>query len=173
MDAQELRDKQQPLKKQYRENPGSALYVLHAEGRLHQERIAVRMRSENKGREVGLHPATGGDGSFACSGDMVLEALAACAGVTLLAVATAMDIRIKDGFVRAEGELDFRGTLGVARDVPVGFKTIRLQFDLATDAEEKQLATLLRLTERYCVVHQTLSRSPGLSLSYQRQTADV
>jgi uncharacterized OsmC-like protein len=173
MNAQELRDKQQPLKKQYRANPDSALYVLHAEGRLHQDRIAVALSSNSSGKEVGLHPATGGDGSFACSGDMVLEALAACAGVTLLAVATAMDIRIKDGRVRAEGDLDFRGTLGVARDVPVGFKTIRLQFDLATDAEEKQLATLMRLTERYCVVHQTLSRPPGLSLSYQRQTADA
>ena len=173
MNAQELRDKQQPLKKRYRETPQSALHVLHAEGRLHQDRIAVQISSASAGREVGLHPATGGDGSLACSGDMVLEALAACAGVTLLAVATAMDIRIKDGRVRAEGDLDFRGTLGVARDVPVGFKAIRLQFDLATDAEEKQLATLMRLTERYCVVHQTLSRPPGLSLSYQRQTADA
>jgi uncharacterized OsmC-like protein len=167
MDAQELRDKQQPLKKQYRENPESALYVLHAEGRLHQERIAVAMSSSVNGREVGLHPATGGDGSFACSGDMVLEALAACAGVTLLAVATAMGIRIKDGTVKAEGDLDFRGTLGVARDVPVGFKAIRLQFDLAADADEKQMATLMRLTERYCVVRQTLNGSADVSLSYR------
>jgi uncharacterized OsmC-like protein len=172
MNAQELRDKQQPLKKQYRENPGSALYVLHAEGRLHQDRIAVRMSSAAEGREVGLHPATGGDGSFACSGDMVLAALAACAGVTLLAVATAMDLRIKDGIVKAEGDLDFRGTLGVARDVPVGFKAIRLQFDLDTDAEDKQLATLMRLTERYCVVRQTLNGTAGLSLSYERRSAD-
>jgi uncharacterized OsmC-like protein len=172
MNAQELRDKQQPLKKQYRENPGSALYVLHAEGRLHQDRIAVRMSSAAEGREVGLHPATGGDGSFACSGDMVLAALAACAGVTLLAVATAMDLRIKDGIVKAEGDLDFRGTLGVARDVPVGFKAIRLQFDLDTDAEDKQLATLMRLTERYCVVRQTLNGTAGMSLSYERRSAD-
>jgi len=167
MNAQELRDKQQPLKKQYRENPESALYILHAKGRLHQDRIAVAMSSSVNGREVGLHPAAGGDGSFACSGDMVLEALAACAGVTLLAVATAMGIRIDDGYVSAEGDLDFRGTLGVARDVPVGFKAVRLQFDLDTDAHEKQLASLFRLTERYCVVHQTLSGSPGMSLSYR------
>jgi uncharacterized OsmC-like protein len=172
MNAQELRDKQQPLKKQYRENPGSALYVLHAEGRLHQDRIAVRMSSAAEGREVGLHPATGGDGSFACSGDMVLAALAACAGVTLLAVATAMDLRINDGIVKAEGDLDFRGTLGVARDVAVGFKAIRLQFDLDTDAEDKQLATLMRLTERYCVVRQTLNGTAGMSLSYERRSAD-
>jgi uncharacterized OsmC-like protein len=167
MNAQELRDKQQPLKKQYRETPESALYVLHAEGRLHQDRIAVQMSSASNGREVGLHPATGGNGSFACSGDMVLEALAACAGVTLLAVATAMDIHIKEGTVKAEGDLDFRGTLGVARDVPVGLKAVRLSFDLDTDADEKQKASLLRLTERYCVVHQTLSRSPALSISYK------
>jgi len=167
MDAQELRNKQQPLKRQYRENPESARYVLHAEGRLYQERIAVQLHSDKMGREVGLHPATGGDGSFACSGDMVLEALAACAGVTLLAVATAMEIRIKDGTVKAEGDLDFRGTLGVARDVPVGFKAIRLQFDLATDADEKQMATLMRLTERYCVVRQTLNGSADVSLSYR------
>jgi uncharacterized OsmC-like protein len=167
MNAQELRDKQQPLKKQYRENPESALYVLHAEGRLHQDRIAVQMSSASDGREVGLHPATGGDGSFACSGDMVLEALAACAGVTLLAVATAMEIRVKDGLVKAEGDLDFRGTLGVARDVPVGFKAIRLKFDLDTDADDKQLATLMRLTERYCVVRQTLNGSTEMSLTYR------
>jgi uncharacterized OsmC-like protein len=167
MNAQELRDKQQPLKKQYRENPESALYVLHAEGRLHQDRIAVQMSSASDGREVGLHPATGGDGSFACSGDMVLEALAACAGVTLLAVATAMEIRVKDGLVKAEGDLDFRGTLGVARDVPVGFKAIRLKFDLDTDADDKQLATLMRLTERYCVVRQTLNGSTDMSLTYR------
>lgn len=173
MNAQELRDKQQPLKKQYRENPKSALYLLHAEGRLHQDRIAVKILSGAAGKEVGLHPATGGDGSFACSGDMVLEALAACAGVTLLAVATAMDIRIKDGRVRAEGDLDFRGTLGVARDVPVGFKAIRLHFDLETDADDRQVTTLIRLTERYCVVHQTLSVSPRLALSYHRQAVDA
>jgi uncharacterized OsmC-like protein len=167
MNAQELRDKQQPLKKQYRENPESALYVLHAEGCLHQDRIAVQMSSASDGREVGLHPATGGDGSFACSGDMVLEALAACAGVTLLAVATAMEIRVKDGLVKAEGDLDFRGTLGVARDVPVGFKAIRLKFDLDTDADDKQLATLMRLTERYCVVRQTLNGSTEMSLTYR------
>lgn len=170
MNARELRQKQQPLKSRYREDPESALHVLHAEGRLHQERIAVKIKSDGAGREVGLHPATGGDGSFACSGDMVLEALAACAGVTLLAVATAMDIRIKDGTVRAEGDLDFRGTLGVARDVPVGFKAIRVQFDLDTDADGKQVDTLRRLTERYCVVHQTLSHSPELSVSVERQT---
>ena len=169
MNAQELRAKQQPLKKQYRDDPHTALYTLHAEGRLHQERIAVQIVSEAAGREVGLHPATGGDGSFACSGDLVLEALAACAGVTLLAVATAMDIRIKDGTVKAEGDLDFRGTLGVAKDVPVGFQAVRLHFDLDTEAEDQQVATLMRLTERYCVVHQTLSHALGLSVSGERR----
>jgi uncharacterized OsmC-like protein len=168
MDAKSLRAKQQPLKKRYREAPQSALHVLHAEGRLHQERIAVQILFNADGREVGLHPATGGDGSFACSGDMLLEALAACAGVTLLAVATAMDIRIEDGVVRAEGDLDFRGTLGVARDVPVGFKAVRLWFGLESEADDKQLGTLMRLTERYCVVHQTLRHSPDLSVGYER-----
>jgi uncharacterized OsmC-like protein len=169
MNARELRAKQQPLKMQYREDPRTALATLHAKGRLHQDRVAVQIISDADGREVGLHPATGGDGSFVCSGDLVLEALAACAGVTLLAVATAMDIRIKDGTVRAEGDLDFRGTLGVAKDVPVGFKAIRLQFDLDTEAEDKQVATLMRLTERYCVVHQTLSHAPDLSVSGGRR----
>lgn len=168
MDAKSLRAKQQPLKKRYREEPQSALYVLHAQGRLHQDRIAVQIISNGDGREVGLHPATGGDGGFACSGDMLLEALAACAGVTLLAVATAMDIRIKNGVVRAEGDLDFRGTLGVARDVPVGFKAVRLRFDLESEADDKQMETLMRLTERYCVVHQTLGRSPDLNVGYKR-----
>ena len=168
MNAQELRQKQQPLKKKYRQDPGSALAVLHAEGRLHQDRIAVQIKSSQHGREVGLHPATGGDGSYASSGDLVLEALAACAGVTLLAVATAMDFRIADGTVKAEGDLDFRGTLGVAKDVPVGFKAVRLHFDLDTEADDKQMATLQRLTERYCVVHQTLSHAPDLSIGCER-----
>ena len=173
MNARELRAKQQPLKRQYREDPPTAMATLHAKGCLHQDRVAVQIISDAVGREVGLHPATGGDGSFACSGDLVLEALAACAGVTLLAVATAMDIPIKSGTVKAEGDLDFRGTLGVAKDVPVGFQTIRLHFDLDTEAEERQMETLLRLTERYCVVHQTLSHAPDLSVSGERRKKDV
>lgn len=173
MNARELRAKQQPLKRQYRENPPTAMATLHAKGRLHQDRVAVQIISDAVGREVGLHPATGGDGSFACSGDLVLEALAACAGVTLLAVATAMDIPIKSGTVKAEGDLDFRGTLGVAKDVPVGFQAVRLHFDLDTEAGERQMETLLRLTERYCVVHQTLSHAPELSVSGERRKKGV
>lgn len=173
MNSKELRDKQQPLKKQFREKPQTALHVLHAQGRLNQRRISVEIPSESGRLEVGLHPATGGDGSFACSGDMLLEALAACAGVTLLAVATAMDIRINRGTVKAEGDLDFRGTLGVSKDIPVGFKAIRLQFDLDTEADDKQLASLMRLTEKYCVVHQTLSHPPSLSIAHKREHRDV
>src|SRR5437762_8440314 len=156
MNADELRSLQAPLKAQYRKHPETALVSLHAEGRI-GEGITCKIETGKARIEAGLHPATGGDGQSACSADMLLEALVGCAGVTLRAVATALGIPLRDATVRAEGDLDFRGTLGVSKDVPVGFKEIRLQFDLDTDASEEQLATLLRLTERYCVVYQTLS----------------
>jgi uncharacterized OsmC-like protein len=169
MNAQELRAAQMPLKKRYKEDPHTAMVTLRAQGRLNQNRVSVQLQSGLGRVEAGLHPATGGDGSLACSGDMLLEALAACAGVTLGAVATAMGIRIKDGTVSAEGDLDFRGTLGVDREAPIGFKAIRLHFDLDTDADTHQMATLMRLTERYCVVHSTLSHPPDLSVDYEQR----
>jgi uncharacterized OsmC-like protein len=166
MKAEELRALQAPLKTQYRERPESALVTLHAEGRL-GENITCKIETGKARVEAGLHPATGGDGLSACSADMLLEALVGCAGVTLRAVATALNIRLRDGAIRAEGDLDFRGTLGVSNDVAVGFKEIRLHFDLDTDASQEQLANLLRLTERYCVVYQTLSHPAEISVSHQ------
>jgi uncharacterized OsmC-like protein len=157
MKTDELRSLQAPIKDGYRQRPETALVTLRAEGRL-GEGITCKVETGKALVEAGLHPATGGNGLSACSGDMLLEALMACAGVTLGAVATALGIQLRDATVRAEGDLDFRGTLGVSKDVPVGFQQIRLQFDLDTDASEEQLATLLRLTERYCVVYQTLSQ---------------
>ena len=157
MKTDELRSLQAPIKDGYRQRPETALVTLRAEGRL-GEGITCKVETGKALVEAGLHPATGGNGLSACSGDMLLEALVACAGVTLGAVATALGIQLRDATVRAEGDLDFRGTLGVSKDVPVGFQQIRLQFDLDTDATEEQLATLLRLTERYCVVYQTLSQ---------------
>ena len=165
MNTQELRAVQRPLKKQYRHDPQAAIYTLHAQGRLIQDRISVQIQSGLGRVESGLHPATGGDGSLACSGDMLLEALAACAGVTLGAVATAMGIQIKEGIVTAEGDIDFRATLGVDKEAPVGLKTIRLRFELDRDADADQMATLIRLTERYCVVYQTLSHPPAMSVT--------
>ena len=156
MNADEIRSLQAPLKERYRENPDTALVTLRAEGHI-GEGVTCKIETGKALVEAGLHPATGGDGLSACSGDMLLEALVACAGVTLRAVATALDIQLRDATVRAEGDLDFRGTLGVSKDVAVGFQQIRLHFDLDTDASEEQLATLLRLTERYCVVYQTLN----------------
>jgi uncharacterized OsmC-like protein len=173
MNAQELRAAQMPLKKRYKQDPQSAMVTMRAQGRLNQDRISVELQSGFGRVEAGLHPATGGDGSLACSGDMLLQALAACAGVTLGAVATAMGIRIKDGTVSAEGDLDFRGTLGVDRGAPVGFKAIRLHFDLDTDADADQMATLMRLTERYCVVHRTLNHPPVLSMGYEQRNRSV
>ena len=164
MNADELRAVQTPLKERYREQPEAALITLKAHGRL-GEGVTCNIQTGKALVKAGLHPATGGSGFAACSGDMLLEALAACAGVTLSAVATAIGIEIHEGIVRAEGDLDFRGTLGVAKEVPVGFQHIRLSFDLATDATEEQLATLLRLTERYCVVYQTLRLSPEITVS--------
>jgi uncharacterized OsmC-like protein len=163
MNAEELRSLQAPLKAQYREHPESALITLRAEGRA-GENIICKIETGKARVEAGLHPATGGDGRSACSADMLLEALVGCAGVTLRAVATALGIPLHDATIRAEGDLDFRGTLGVSKDVPVGFKQIRLHFDLDTDATEEQLATLLRLTEKYCVVYQTLSHPPVISV---------
>src|ERR1700737_612699 len=156
MNAEDLRSLQAPLKERYREQPETALVTLRAEGRIGED-ITCKVETGKGLVEAGLHPATGGDGLSACSGNMLLEALVACAGVTLRAVATALGIQLRDATVRAEGDLDFRGTLGVSKDVAVGFQRIRLHFDLDTDASEEQLATLVRLTERYCVVYQTLN----------------
>ena len=155
---------QEPLKQRYSDEPSSALVTLHAEGSL-GEGISCSVATGRAVATAGLHPATGGDGSLLCSGDMLLEALAACAGVTLRSVATSLEIAIRGGRVVVEGDLDFRGTLAVAKDAPVGFTAIRLVFDLDTDATDEQLATLLRLTERYCVVLQTLTRPPVLSVA--------
>ena len=164
MNADELKAMQAPLKEQYKTNPGSAMITLRARGRA-TEGIACKVETGRALVEAGLHPATGGDGSFACSGDMLLEALVACAGVTLRAVASAIGVNLTDAVVSAEGDLDFRGTLGVAKEAPVGFQRIRLAFALTTDATEEQLATLIRLTERYCVVYQTLRNAPEISVS--------
>lgn len=163
MTADELRSLQAPLKAQYRERPEAALVTLSAEGRI-GENMTCKIETGKARVEAGLHPATGGDGQSACSADMLLEALVGCAGVTLSAVATALNIPLHSGTVRAEGDLDFRGTLGVSKDTPVGLKQIRLHFDLDTDANEEQLATLIRLTERYCVVYQTLSHPANISV---------
>jgi uncharacterized OsmC-like protein len=165
MTAEELKAKQAPLKQQYREHPEAALITLRAEGRV-GEGIRCKLETGKALVEAGLHPATGGSGASACSGDMLLEALVACAGVTLRAVATALGIPLRDASVRAEGEIDFRGTLGVSKEVPVGFQKIRLEFGLDADANEEQLATLMRLTERYCVVYQTLNRSPEIEVKH-------
>src|SRR3954447_26382452 len=162
MDSTTLRDIQGPLKERYRGEPEAAVVTLSASGSL-DDGIACSVNTGRALATAGLHPATGGDGSLLCSGDMLLEALVACAGVTLKAVATSLGIEIANGTVHAEGELDFRGTLAVAKDAPVAFKTIRLNFDLDTSASEEQLATLLKLTERYCVVFQTLAKPPELS----------
>jgi uncharacterized OsmC-like protein len=166
MNADELRALQAPIKDRYRKNPESALVTLHAEGRI-SESVTCKLETGKARVEAGLHPATGGDGKSACSADMLLEALVGCAGVTLSAVATALNIPLRGATIRAEGDLDFRGTLGVSKDVPVGFKEIRINFDLDTDASEEQLATLVRLTERYCVVYQTLSHPPNIGVLHR------
>jgi uncharacterized OsmC-like protein len=165
MKTEELRALQTPIKERYKAQPGAALITLKAQGRL-GEGVTCSVETGKALATAGLHPATGGDGLSACSGDMLLEALVACAGVTLNAVATAIGVVVRSGTVRAEGDLDFRGTLGVVKDAPVGFQRIRLDFDLDTDASEEQLATLIRLTERYCVVFQTLRKSPDVTLSH-------
>jgi uncharacterized OsmC-like protein len=168
MDRTALSDVQTPLKQRYRDDPDSALITLHADGRL-GEGVSCSLDTGRALAEAGLHPAAGGDGTQLCSGDMLLEALVACAGVTLAAVATSLGVDVRGGTVRAEGDLDFRGTLAVAKDAPVGFRTIRLSFDLDTDADDDQLATLEKLTERYCVVWQTLRQSPAGAVTITRR----
>ena len=164
MNPDQLRSLQAPLKEQYRDQPAAARITLHAEGRL-GDGVTCSVLTGQALVKAGLHPGTGGDGLAACSGDMLLQALVACAGVTLNAVATALGIVLRDAKVRAEGDLDFRGTLGVAKEAPVGFQAIRLHFELDTDASQEQLASLLRLTERYCVVYQTLAHAPSLTVT--------
>jgi uncharacterized OsmC-like protein len=164
MEADELKAMQAPLKQRYRDEPAAAVVTLRAEGRTTRG-VTCKVDTGKALVEAGLHPATGGDGSMVCSGDMLLEALVACAGVTMRAVATAIGVELRDARVLAEGDLDFRGTLGVAKDAPVGFRDIRLRFELDTDAPEDQRATLVRLTERYCVVLQTLRRPPAVAVS--------
>jgi uncharacterized OsmC-like protein len=165
MDSAALRAVQQPLKDAYRESPEEAVVTLRAYGEVNEQAISCSVATGQALAVAGLHPATGGDGSLACSGDMLLQALVACAGVTLRAVATSLRIELTGGTVTAEGDLDFRGTLAVSKDAPVGFKSIRLAFDLDTDATAEQVQTLIRLTERYCVVYQTLAHPPQLSVA--------
>ena len=167
MNAEDLRALQAPLKERYRAAPAAGLVTLSSRGKLGEAEITCKVETGRALVEAGLHPATGGNGTAACSGNMLLDALVACAGVTLNAVATAMGIALRSGEVLAEGDLDFRGTLGVAKDAPVGFKSIRLCFVLDTDASEEQLAKLLSLTERYCVVLQTLQSSPAVSVTHR------
>src|SRR5215472_6567060 len=165
IDAEGLRAMQQPLKDAYRQDPAGAVITLRARGELGEENISCSVETGRALAVAGLHPATGGDGTLACSGDMLLQALVACAGVTLRAVATSLGIEVSGGTVRAEGDLDFRGTLAVAKDAPVGFTSIRLSFQLDTGASPAELDTLLRLTERYCVVYQTLGPPAQLTAS--------
>jgi len=168
MDAVALRAMQAPLKERYKAEPKSAVITLKARGTLDDTNIVCKVETGRALATAGLHPATGGSGLELCSGDMLLEALVACAGVTLKAVATALDIPLKSGRVSAEGDLDFRGTLGVAKDAPVGFSQIRLTFDIATDAPQEKLDQLLKLTERYCVVYQTIRNGPPVDIKLQR-----
>lgn len=165
MNADELRTIQTPLKQQYKEDPALAQKTLKASASLDGNDVSCHVETFNGTVEAGLHPATGGDGSVACSGDMLLEALVGCAGVTLRAVATALDIPIRGGSITAEGDLDFRGTLGVSKDAPVGLNAIRLKYNLDTDATDEQVEKLLNLTERYCVVYQTLNAPPNITVS--------
>src|SRR4051794_22696052 len=167
MDAQALRELQAPLKERYRDDPDAALVTLKASGSL-GDGISCSVNTGRALAEAGLHPASGGDGLSLCSGDMLLEALAACAGVTLRAVATSIGVEVRGGTVLVEGDLDFRGTLAVAKDAPVGFRDIRLRLDLDTDADDEQLDTLVRLTERYCVVLQTITRPPAVEVTRSR-----
>jgi len=166
MEREQLRAVQTPLKEHYKDDPEAAVVTLAASGAL-GEGISCSVQTGRAIAEAGLHPASGGDGSLLCSGDMLLEALVACAGVTLQAVATSLGIEVESGTVRAEGELDFRGTLAVDREAPVGFSAIRLSFELETDADREQLDTLLKLTERYCVVFQTIAGAPQLSATVE------
>jgi uncharacterized OsmC-like protein len=167
MKAEELRAQQAPFKALYRETPEKAVITLKAKGSLGEESVTCKVETGRALVEAGLHPATGGDGIALCSGDMLLEALVACAGVTLKAVATALDLPLKGGTVSAEGDLDCRGTLGIDKTAPVGFREIRLSFALDSDATPDQLETLIKLTERYCVVFQTLNQRPALKLAHK------
>jgi len=167
MDAQDLRQLQAPLKQRYRDEPGAAVVTMRAQGALDGAKLACKVETGRALVEAGLHEAAGGNGLQACSGDMLLEALVACAGVTLNAVATALEIPLRGGRVSAEGDLDFRGTLGVDKAAPVGFREIRLDFELDTDADADQLARLLQLTERYCVVYQTIAAGPPVRISHR------
>lgn len=167
MKTEELKGMQAPIKERYREDPGAALITLRASGKL-GEGVTCKIETGKALVAAGLHPATGGNGLSACSGDMLLEALVACAGVTMNAVATALGIELRDATLEAEGDLDFRGTLGVSKEVPVGFQNIRLKIALDTDASEEQIATLIRLTERYCVVYQTLVQAPPITVRSNR-----
>ncbi|HTZ03240.1 MAG TPA: OsmC family protein [Xanthobacteraceae bacterium] len=169
MDAAGLRALQAPIKERYKADAKAGLVTLRAKGTLDDTAIACKVETGRALAVAGLHPATGGSGMELCSGDMLLEALVACAGVTLKAVATAIDVPLKSGVVAAEGDLDFRGTLGVAKDAPVGFAQIRLRFDVDTDAPADKLEQLLKLTERYCVVYQTIKNGPPVAISLQRQ----
>ena len=168
MDSAELRAMQAPYKDTYKSDPDAAIITLTAHGSIDESKIACKVETGRALAVAGLHPATGGSGAELCSGDMLLEALVACAGVTLKAVATALGIPLKAGVVRAEGDLDFRGTLGVAKDAPVGFREIRLTFDLDTQATQEQIDSLIKLTERYCVIFQTLAKPPKLGLAINR-----
>ncbi|MGE5519659.1 MAG: OsmC family protein [Candidatus Dadabacteria bacterium] len=170
MTVEQLKKLQAPLKEKYRQDPQSAIITLRAEGKL-SEGISCSIQTGKALVEAGLHPATGGTGALACSGDMLLEALAACAGVTLNAVATAIEVHIKDAMVKVEGDLDFRGTLGVAKDAPVGFKEIRINFNIDTEATNEKIETLMKLTERYCVVYQTLKSGVDLKINMQTHTS--
>ena len=169
MDAAELRATQAPIKKRYKSDPGAAVITLKAKGSIDQDGIACKVETGRALAIAGLHPATGGSGLELCSGDMLLEALVACAGVTLKSVATAIEIPLKTGDVIAEGDLDFRGTLGVEKEAPVGFAEIRLRFDVGTDAPQEKLDLLLKLTERYCVVYQTIRSGPPVEISMHRK----
>jgi uncharacterized OsmC-like protein len=169
MDAAGLRALQAPIKERYKANPKAAVITLKARGSLDDTSIACKVETARALAVAGLHPATGGSGLELCSGDMLLEALVACAGVTLKAVATAIDVPLRSGTVSAEGDLDFRGTLGVAKEAPVGFAQIRLRFDLDTDAPQEKLAQLLKLTERYCVVYQTIRNGPPVEITLERK----
>jgi len=172
MDSSQLKSLQSPLKQKYKDDPSSAVVTLRASGRLDAPGVSCRVDTGRALVEAGLHPATGGTGLQACSGDMLLEALAACAGVTLRAVATALEIPVRGGTVEVEGDLDFRGTLGVSKEAPVGFREIRMRLNLDTDATPDQLATLHKLTERYCVVLQTLKTSPAVASKMDTLAAD-
>jgi len=166
MTSDELKSVQAPIKDRYRKEPKSAMVTLRAEGKIGNG-VTCNVATGKALVEAGLHPATGGNGLSACSGDMLLESLVACAGVTLRAVATALEIPLRDATVRAEGDLDFRGTLGISKEVPVGLQSIRLRFELDTEATEEQVATLLKLTERYCVVYQTLAQPPKIDIYHR------